>query len=64
MEGLIYGGKFAFQNDRVSLIVRSKFTELLCFTLYLRAIFQRRFIFGILRYLLTSVNVPSFFFHE
>ena len=25
-EGLIYGGKFAFQNDRVSLIVGSKFT--------------------------------------
>ena len=42
MEGLIYGGKFAFREiDWVSLIVGSKFTFfLLCFTLYLRAIFQ------------------------
>ena len=42
MEGLIYGGKFAFREiDWVSLIVGSKFTFVLpCFTLYLRAIFQ------------------------
>ena len=40
MEGLIYGGKFAFREiDWVSLIVGSNFF-LLCFTLYLRAIFQ------------------------
>ena len=29
-----------FKIDRASLIVGSKFTVLLCFTLYLRAIFQ------------------------
>ena len=42
MEGIIYGGKFAFREiDWVSLIVGSKFTFVfLCFTLYLRAIFQ------------------------
>ena len=44
MEGLIFGGayarrKFAFQKtDWASLIVGSKFTVSLCFTLYLRAI--------------------------
>ena len=44
MEGLIFGGayvrrKFAFQKtDLASLIVGSKFTVPLCFTLYLRAI--------------------------
>ena len=37
-EGLIYGGKFAFQNDWAGLIVGRKFTVLLCVTLYLRAI--------------------------
>ena len=36
--GLIYGGKFAFQNDWAGLIVGRKFTVLLCVTLYLRAI--------------------------
>ena len=39
-----------FKIDWASLIVRSKFTILLCFTLYLRAIFQgqapRGLIFG------------------
>ena len=41
MEGLIYEGKFAFQNRfRASLIVGSNLPFLLCFTLYLRAIFQ------------------------
>ena len=33
LEGLIYGGKFAFQNQLGSLV-----PFLLCFTLYLRAI--------------------------
>ena len=37
-EGLIYGGKFAFQNLALQLEVNLPF--LLCFTLYLRAIFQ------------------------
>ena len=37
-EGLIYGGKFVFQNDWAGLIVGRKFTVLLCVTLYLRAI--------------------------
>ena len=39
LEGLIYGGKFAF-HDWASLIVGSKLPFLLCFTLYLRAIFH------------------------
>ena len=38
MEGLIYEGKFAFQIRFASLIVGSKFTFLLCLSLYLRAI--------------------------
>ena len=50
-EGLIFGGAyirkglsterdFCFKIDCASLIVGSKFTVLLCFTLYLREIFQ------------------------
>ena len=45
MEGLIIGGAYIqsgnlrFKIDWASLIVRSKFTVLLCFTLYVRAIF-------------------------
>ena len=50
-EGLIFGGTYirrdlstegnlCFEIDWASLIVGSKFTVLLCFTLYLRAIFQ------------------------
>ena len=50
-EGLIFGGTYIrrglsteenlrFEIDWASLIVGSKFTVLLCFTLYLRAIFQ------------------------
>ena len=50
-EGLIFGGAYIrrglstegnlrFKIDWASLIVGSKFTVLLCFTLYLRAIFQ------------------------
>ena len=60
MEGLIYGGKSAFQNRLGKLIVGRKFTViLLCFTLYLRAISKYKpprglifggLIFGILRY--------------
>ena len=45
MEGLIFGRAYlgreiCFKIDRASLIVGSKFAVLLCFTLYLRAIFQ------------------------
>jgi len=36
----MYGGKFAFKIDWASLILGRKFTVFLCFTLYLRAIFQ------------------------
>ena len=38
MEGHIYEGKFAFQIRFASLIVGSKFSFLLCLSLYLRAI--------------------------
>ena len=40
LEGLIYGGKLRFKIDWASLIVGSKLPFLLCFTLYLRAIFH------------------------
>ena len=40
LEGLMYRGKFAFKIDWASLILGRKFTVFLCFTLYLRAIFQ------------------------
>ena len=51
MEGLIFGGAYIrrglstegnlrLKTDRARLIVGSKFTVLLCFTLYLWAIFQ------------------------
>ena len=36
----MYGRKFAFKIDWASLILGRKFTVFLCFTLYLRAIFQ------------------------
>ena len=36
----MYRGKFAFKIDWASLILGRKFTVFLCFTLYLRAIFQ------------------------
>ena len=36
----MYGGKFAFKIDWASLILGRKFTIFLCFTMYLRAIFQ------------------------
>ena len=36
----MYGGKFAFQNRLGYLIVERKLPFLLCFTLYLMAIFQ------------------------
>ena len=43
-------GNLRFKIDWASLVVGSKFTVLLCFTLYLRVIFQvqapRGFIFG------------------
>ena len=34
----MYGGNLRFKTDWASLIVGSKFTVSLCFTLYLRAI--------------------------
>ena len=40
MRGLCTEGNLRFKIDRASLIVGSKFKVLLCFTLYLRAIFQ------------------------
>ena len=36
----MYRGKFAFKINWASLILGRKFTVFLCFTLYLRAIFQ------------------------
>ena len=60
-EGLMYRGNLRFKIDWACLMVRIKFTVLLCFTLYLGAIFQveapgrglymEGLIFGILRYL-------------
>ena len=58
--GLIYGGKFAFQNrlslylegnlrlkiDWVSLILGRRFTVFLCFTLYSRRISKYKLEFG------------------
>ena len=52
-EGLVFGaayirrglsaeGNLCFKIDRASLIVGSKFTVLLCFTLYLTTIFQEQ----------------------
>ena len=38
LEGLMYGGKFAFRNRLGSLLPGRKFTIFLCFSLYLRAI--------------------------
>ena len=40
-EGLIYGGKFGFQNRSCSFIVERNLPFLLCFTLYLRACIWR-----------------------
>ena len=40
LEGLIYGGKFAFQNIGLALSVEGNLPFLLCFTLYLRAIYK------------------------
>ena len=41
-------GNLHFKIDWASLIVGSKFTVLLCFTLYLRAIFQVQALVGLI----------------
>ena len=49
----MYGGNLRFKTDRASLLVGSKFTVSLCFTLYLN---MEGLIFGILRYQKSNIT--------